>query len=294
MMVPPQASLIPSEVASQAPTVKVLGHVMAVHEPSRDKYVTPSLTQAGCIEPFQTEIVLNEVRPGDTVVDVGAHIGYYTLILARLVGPVGRVLAFEPDPLNYALLRRNVEMNGYGNIELFPLALSDRCARFNLYQSSDNAGDHRLYVSHDEPRSAVEAEAATLDSVFRDRAGTVDFIKMDVQGSEGMALEGMTCLLDRCPRMKMILEFWPLGLARAGYRAERLLACLTDLGFRIYEIDERNMAMIRIDPRRLLERFPAWSEHFTNILCIKAPRPMRQHSAGNESLPSTIGTAGFK
>lgn len=266
---PIDSSLI--ALAARAPVVTVFGQLMAVHDPARDKYVTPSLAQAGCIEPFQTEIVLNEVRPGDTVVDVGAHIGYYTLILARLVGPKGRVLAFEPDPLNFAILQRNVELNGYTNVELFRCALSDRCGQFRLFQSTDNAGDHRLYESLDEPRAVVEAEAVTLDSVFGDRTETVDFVKMDVQGAEGMALEGMSGLLSRCPRVKMILEFWPLGLARAGYSAELLLGRLTEMGFRIYEVDERNLTIRRADLRRLLDRHPASSESFTNLLCTKAP-----------------------
>jgi FkbM family methyltransferase len=252
--------------------VTVLGHAMAVHDPARDKYVTPSLVEAGCIEPFETEIILNEVRPGDTVVDVGAHIGYYTLLLARAVGPAGRVLAFEPDPLNFALLRRNVELNGYANVELFPKALSDRCGKFRLYLSSDNAGDHRLYESADEPRPAVEAEATTLDSISSGRDRKVDFIKMDVQGSEGAVLEGMVGALSRATRLKMTMEFWPLGLARAGYGAERLLSRLEGLGFRLYEIEEQTQAVRRTNARRLLERLPNGSEQFTNLLCTSAGR----------------------
>lgn len=84
-------------------------------------------------------------------------------------------------------------------------------------------------------------------------------------------LEGMTAILGRCPRVKMIVEFWPAGLARAGYGAERLLARLTGLGFRMYEVDEVELCVRRADPRRLLERLPATGETFTNLLCVRSP-----------------------
>jgi hypothetical protein len=92
-----------------------------------------------------------------------------------------------------------------------------------------------------------------------------------VQGSEGAALEGMAEVLARCPRLKMLVEFWPAGLARSGYGAERMLGLLQRLGFRVYEVDEVECCARRADPRRLLERYPAQAEGFTNLLCAKAP-----------------------
>ena len=153
-------------------------------------------------------MVVNEVRPGDVALDLGAHIGYYTLSLARLVGPSGKGLAFEPAPSNFALLKRNVELNGYANVELVNAAVSDRPGQLRLYRSADNAGDHRLHVAS-EDRASVEADVGTADDVFRGRRGGVDFVKMDVQGGEGAALEGMIDALARSPRVKILMEFWP-------------------------------------------------------------------------------------
>jgi hypothetical protein len=95
--------------------------------------------------------------------------------------------------------------------------------------------------------------------------------KADVQGSEGAALEGMAGLLGRCARAKVLVEFWPAGLARSGYGAERLLGLLRRLGFRVYEVEEVEACVRRADPRRLPEQYPAGSEQFTNLLCVKAP-----------------------
>lgn len=273
-MTPPHPAPDPAaaDTAARAPIVSVLGQRMAVHDFAQDKYVSPVLARHGCFEPFETELVVNEVRPGDVALDLGAHIGYYTLLLARLVGPSGRVVAFEPDPLNYAILCRNVALNGLTNVELHPLAASDRPGRLKLYRSGDNAGDHRLHPAA-EDRPAVEVGVVTVDELLAGRAAGVDFVKMDVQGSEGAVLEGMAGVLGRSRLVKMAFEFWPLGLERAGYGAGRLLTRLGSLGFRLYEVDEAGAGVRRADPGRLLERYPASEDRFTNLLAVKAPLP---------------------
>lgn len=267
---PPPAGFTPDEFAAAAPVARVLGHAMALHHPARDKYVSPVLARHGVYEPFLTELVANEVRAGDVAVDLGAHVGYYTLLLARLVGPGGRVVALEPDPANFALLKRNVSMNGYAHVSLFPVAAAEGCGRRQLYLSADNAGDHRLHAA-EEGRPAVGVEAVSVDWLFRDRAGGADFVKLDVQGCEGAALDGMTGLVARSPRLKVLLEFWPLGLERAGYGAARLLERLLGWGFRVYEVDERAGGVRRADPGHLLERYPVSGGGFVNLWCVKAP-----------------------
>jgi len=263
---PSNAPSLPS--APGRATALVLGHRMQLHDFAADRFISPALARHGVFEPFQTEVMLNEVRPGDVVLDLGAHIGYCTLLLARLVGPSGRVVAFEPDPANFELLRRNVEGNGYRNVTLCPLAVSDRCGQARLYRSADNAGDHRLHASP-EARPSVAVEAVSLDHVFRDYAGRVDLIKMDVQGSEGAALEGMRGLLGRLPRVKLLTEFWPAGLVRAGWSAERYLGQLQGQDFRLYAVDEERLGLGRVSAEQLLQGFPPGQERFTNLLCVK-------------------------
>ncbi len=89
----------------------------------------------------------NLIKPGQTVIDVGANIGYYnTLQFAKLVGPtVSRVYAFEPDPDNFALLRKNVAQNGYANVVCIQKAVSDQTSKLKLFRNSQNHGDHRIY-----------------------------------------------------------------------------------------------------------------------------------------------------
>jgi len=251
-------------------TVTVQGHRMALHEFARDRYLSPSLAHTGLFEPFQTEWVAGEVRPGDVVLDLGAHIGYYTLLFARLVGPAGRVIAFEPDPDNFRLLRHNVTLNGYQNVSLYPKAVSDRCGKAQLFLSPDNAGDHRLHAEG-ESRQSVDVEVVTLDSVLGSYSGPIDLIKMDVQGSEGAALAGMRTHLARRPRVKLLTEFWPYGLLKAGYDPARFLAELQGMGFRLYEISEERRGVWRVAAEQLVKTVAVDPDKFTNLLCVKAP-----------------------
>ncbi|HYC71339.1 MAG TPA: FkbM family methyltransferase [Opitutaceae bacterium] len=156
------------------------------------------------------------VRPGMHVADVGANIGLYTLHLARLVGPAGRVYAFEPDPLMLGALRENLAANGAAQAEVFPCAAGGGSGQALLQRNALNSGDNRLGADtgtgwHAD-RDTVPVRA--LDEALRGRR--VDFIKMDVQGWEGEALRGVGGLLEANPGLQVFFEFWPHGLERAG------------------------------------------------------------------------------
>jgi FkbM family methyltransferase len=205
--------------------VEVLGHRMYL-DASDSLY----LSVAGRYERRITELVQRIIQPGDTVIDIGAHIGYYTLIFARCVGPTGHVYAFEPDPSNYEILRKNVSLNGYSNVTFEQKAVSDRSSTLNLYKSSRNTGDHRLYDSGD-GREMVRVATTSLDERFDSLSA--DLIKMDIQGAEGLALTGMKGLLRRSSSVKMITEFCPYVLCLAGTDPQGYLQELVDVGFRL-------------------------------------------------------------
>ena len=225
----------------------VRGHTMLL-DPT-DSVVSPTLLRDGYFELLETELVEREIRRGDVVLDVGANIGYYTLLFARLVGDEGRVYAFEPDPRNFALLKKNVRINGYRNIVLVNKAVSDRTGPLKLYLCADNKGDHRIYETED-ARASIPIEATTADDYFRDDPVRVNFIKMDIQGSEAGALRGMAATLERSRSVQMVTEFWPVGLRRFGVAAEDYLRHIEGLGFEIFEIDE---GRDQVAPRTIAE-----------------------------------------
>lgn len=218
---------------------------------------------------FDREILKQMVHPGDHVIDLGANIGFYTLTLARLVGPQGKVYAFEPSPDNFSLLCRNVEVNGFHNVTLVRKAVSSQTGKAQLFLCESNAGDHRIFGKGGD-RQAVEIETVALDDFFGSSREAPHLIKMDIQGAEGMALEGMQGLLSRATRLSILMEFWPQGLARCGADPGQLLASLQSLGFQLKVLDHRRAS---VDPIPDLDAFlalPRFAEgKHSNLLCVK-------------------------
>jgi FkbM family methyltransferase len=266
----PPAPAAPVAVQAEAEPLQaqVFGHTMFL-DPA-DRVIGPLLLRDGYFEPVETEVLLHEIEPGDVVLDVGANIGYYTLLFARRVGRAGKVFAFEPDPDNFRLLTRNVQANGYDNVVLVPRAVTDRSGTARLYLCADNKGDHRLYDSGDS-RPSVVVSTVALDDYFAGYKGPIDFIKMDTQGSEAAALRGMRRLLERRPGVTLVTEFWPIGLRRNGEDAAAYLEALHRHGFDLLEIDEDTRAVVPAAIPDLLRRFVPEEENFTNLLCARKP-----------------------
>ena len=232
-----------------------------------DSKDTLNLSIKGIFEPFETEVVKKEIKKGDVVLDIGANIGYYTLIFAKLVGKEGKVFAFEPDPTNFSLLKKNVEINDYKNVILVKKAVSNKTGKIKLYLCGDNQGDHRIYDSHDN-RHWIQIEAIRLDDYFKNYNGKINFIKMDIQGAEGGAAQGMFNLLKK-NNVKIVTEVWPIGLKRFGTDAEEYLKLLAELGFRLYEINEREKKIKPVNIPELLEIYTPEKENETNLLCMR-------------------------
>lgn len=241
----------------------VLGHGMYL-----DSYDSAKLSFNVIYEHLVTECVKKEINPDDVVLDIGAHIGYYTLIFAKLVGPHGKVFAFEPEPENFALLESNVRVNGYHNVTLIRKAVSDGTRKVRLCLSEGNSGDNRIYDSLDGRRS-VEVEALSLDGYFTGYQGRIDFIKMDIQGAEPAALRGMVGLLTKNTEVKLITEFWPLGLKLSGVEPEAYLRLLVDRGFTLNNIDEQQNKIVPTSIPELLTQYTPERSNQTNLLCMR-------------------------
>ncbi len=245
----------------------VYGHQM-FFDPD-DTVVSKQLSERGGFEAFETEVLRDAIRPGDTVLDIGANIGYYTLQFAQLVGDEGRVFAFEPDPRNFELLQRNVRQNRYQNVTLVHAAATSSAKTVRLYQNAINRGDHRTYDSS-EGRQWVDVDGVVLDEFFANVDGTIDFIKMDIQGSEASALGGMKTLLQKNPGVQLVTEFWPRGLHLSGDEPRAFLQTLLDVGFEIQVIEDAAEQLVPLDVDQLLEQLPIERDTdllFTNLLC---------------------------
>jgi FkbM family methyltransferase len=173
-------------------------------------------------EPFETAVVVRLVRPGMTVVDIGANRGWYTVLLSRLVGPAGAVHAFEPDPTALCHLRRNVGRNAFcSNVEVHQQAVSGSSGDALFLAQTDTVYS-RLAEGGD--RSAPHSDA-TLNRVetirlddFLDARSIerVDFIKCDVEGAEVQVLDGLLPAIGRGLRPVLLLEFIEANLRQYG------------------------------------------------------------------------------
>jgi FkbM family methyltransferase len=167
------------------------------------------------------------LRAGDTVLDIGANIGAYTSFFANLVGPEGKVFAFEPEQRNLARLHRLASR--LRQIDVVPAAVAERTGDLKLFVSGDLNVDHRTY-DPGEGRVGIDVPAVAIDE-FLPPEMRVDAIKMDIQGAEMSALRGARRLLRNSSRMLIILEYWPFGLRTAGEEPTAVLEFFRDTGF---------------------------------------------------------------
>lgn len=184
-------------------TVKGIAVVMDFDLASSvQKEMNDTLQAGDAYENATTAFMLRTIQPGDFVVDVGAHIGYFTLLMAALVGPLGRVLAFEPNPENYQRLLGHLAANGLQNVTPFQMAVGDQRGVVDLWINRDNDGGHAVYdvgqfpsnVKSKEHPQRIPVWMTTLDEHLRG-VPKVRLIKIDTEGSEQRVMAGC----DHCP-----------------------------------------------------------------------------------------------
>ena len=178
-------------------------------------------------------LVTSLVRPGDRVADIGANVGFYSRLLARLVGDRGHVYAFEPDGFNFEKLAARARP--FPQIHAVQAAVADASGSRTLYRSPDLNVDHRAYAT-DETRDQVTVAAVSLDSYFAHARDELHFIKMDIQGGEYKALCGMRSLVARSPELKILMELWPFVHDRFGEGTNVLLGLLASWGFEVRRV----------------------------------------------------------
>lgn len=222
------------------PAVRVDSDVGPLLLPAGDKVIRPGLESNGVWEPEEAAVIRTLVEPGATVLDVGAHCGYFTLMMSGLVGPGGTVVALEPAPDNHALLRANVEHSGATNVRVLNAAgWRSSGERIPLSLSDTNSGDHRSY-RWSSGRPFVEVDGIAIDDLdpALDR---LDLVKLDTQGTEHVVIEGMRSTIERC-RPVALTEFWPISIRELGDRPEDVLALYRGLGFEIAVIEDESVA----------------------------------------------------
>ncbi|MCW5878099.1 MAG: FkbM family methyltransferase [Anaerolineales bacterium] len=243
----------------------VLGHVMFL-----DDQDSMGLSTNGIYEPFETALIQNYVKPGQTVLDIGANIGYYTLLFAKRVGGSGVVHAFEPESNAFKLLEKNLELNGYQNVVLHPLAVSNKDGETYLARDPFSNLDHRIKSGSEHQEASIKIRTAKIDSLIGSSELTVDVVKLDIQGAEYSAVQGMQATLSKSPTVLLLSEFWPEAIQDLGADPRGYYDLLLEHGFKLNEIDERGKTLTPINSYNELQA--ACERKLTkqtNLLCTK-------------------------
>ena len=251
------------------PFAAVKKNVFFVH--NKDKVISSRIRWSHSYEDFDTDFLRTKINPGDFVLDVGANIGFYTVLFSEWVGKKGKVFAFEPDPDNFELLKKNINANGCRNVIAIQKAVSDKSGKTKLFLSDENKGDHRIWDS-EHKREQVEIETTTLDEYLLTHSSKIDFIKIDVQGAEDKVFRGAKTLFQKNEQLEGFFEFWPRGLIECGSDPSEVLKTLYDYGLVLYEV-EKKIGIKPVQKKELLQKYPPENlgekENFTNIFFTK-------------------------
>lgn len=228
--------------------------------------IAPHLMMHGDWETDDLRLFAQMIHPGDTVLDVGAHLGVYTLVGAAATGPEGRVHSFEPNPRLAQLQRQSVEVNGFsGRATVHEAAVGSAEGIAELVFSDQWAGGGHLSISRQEGKGQ-RVRVVALDDLFPDPAFRIDVMKMDVEGTEGHALTGMQGILARSHAARIMMEFAPQMMASQGFAAPKVLRFLADLGFAFWNIGPGGM----LEPASL-ESLAALRGGVRNIVASRTP-----------------------
>jgi FkbM family methyltransferase len=204
----------------------------------------------GSYEEETTKLFAEVLKEGMTVLDIGANIGYFSLIAGRLVRDKGKVFAFEPYHWTFSLLQKNIEANGFNNVMPVEKAASNHCGKQKLFLANDPL-THSL--GGESGNNFVEVDVTTVDEFLKGQNISVDLVKMDVEGAEMNVLEGMSETISKNPHMKIITEFDTNHLEQNNCSPSVFLERLIGYGFKLYAVDDDTHTRLLITPDNVNE-----------------------------------------
>ena len=202
-------------------------------------------------------LMQQHIKKGDIVLDIGANIGFYTKILSDLVGDSGKVYAFEPDKTNFSHLMNNARH--LKNVVFHNKAVNDKTGTITLYHSNLLNVDHKTYATENYT-SKTEIDCVAIDDVVLDKK--VDFIKIDIQGFEYFAFQGMQEIFKQNNELKIITEFYPLGLSNAKTEAIDFFELLWNNNFIVFKTEnDIKSEFVKSD----IERYMSIKDEYTFV-----------------------------
>ena len=219
------------------------------------RYMLDDFAAGRLYEAETSHFIGSILSPGDTFVDIGAHVGYFSMLASALVGPAGRVHAFEPEASNHAHLLEHMELNGATNLlpNFMAVGAAPGIARFHV--NADNDGGHALWEVGRHPfneRSRARPTTrrvclTSLDHYFAERdVSRLKAIKMDAEGAEHSILQGGRDVIARSGVPFIVSEINRFGLESMGTTERQLRAQMEHLGYETYLFQPGQMALLRL------------------------------------------------
>jgi FkbM family methyltransferase len=234
------------------------------------KIMLDELSSGHLYEEETSNFVGSILQPGDTFVDIGAHVGYFSMLASAMVGPEGQVYSFEPEPRNYAHLLDHVDVNGAGNVRPMHMAVGAKPSIAEFFVNADNDGGHALWEVGRHPfnertRGAPQSRkvfVTTLDQLFEGRdVRSLKAIKIDAEGAEFAILVGARELLRRHRVPFIIAEINRFGLESMGTSEQHVRSLMTDIGYETYLFQPGQSVIQRMLPHETVE-----SNYVFNVL----------------------------
>lgn len=223
-----------------------------------DEVMRPALEANGRWEPDECAFLRAHLRPGSVFLDVGANIGYMTLLGARACGPRGRVIAVEPEPRNLLLLQANLWRNRL-RATVLPVAAYSRHGFLHLIRNERNPGDHQVHQDGGEtlvPCVRLDEELGGMH---------VDVAKIDAQGTDHEVVAGMFGLMRRNSAITMLAEFWLEGMEQRGVEPSEVLSGYRSAGYRVGLLRENGLAREATDSD-IIAACAAWAGRYVNLV----------------------------
>jgi FkbM family methyltransferase len=233
---------------------------LALH--AHDRVMTPIISESGRWEEDEAAWLRNVLAPGQTVIDCGANVGYFSLLLARAVGPSGAVVAVEPERANLRLLRHNLWRNSCDNVRVIAAAAGEAHGVVALRHNPLNTGDHQVHAQGS--GSDVLVPCVALDELLG--GVTVAVVKVDTQGHDYLAIAGMRELLERSPGAQLLVEFWLDSMIERDISADDVLASYRALGRPIGLLGSGGMVEPATDAEIIATAAASVPDHWVNIV----------------------------
>lgn len=203
------------------------------NEYESDVTIANSLAKGLMYENEISSIFIESLRPGDTVIDVGANVGWFTLLARALVGPAGRVISFEPAPANVAKLNKNITLNKFTNITVIAGAVSDETGEAKFYLNAGGNGGHALWEMR--PNSeTVSVAKFTLNNWCKTNGCFPRLLKIDTEGHDAHVLKGASRLLRRNRTPYIISELHSGGLRASGTSSKEMTDFMRASGYETF------------------------------------------------------------